>query len=159
MVLRENASEPVVKIVFTPSTQLFNLQTFFRLQTNISYFDIALHAYSGKLEVVILANKPFYLLICVILHLFFFLQFIPHSTNQTVLDFGAIGLGEQKSMNFAVINSNPVDVRIKHWGCNMSKAYVELMGNDEGDANALAYKIDYANLNRKNVMNDFGVEF
>ncbi|CAG2182086.1 unnamed protein product, partial [Oppiella nova] len=72
--LAENSSQTALKITFTPSSQLSHLETTFRLNTNLSYFDVSLQAYSGKLDI-----------------------FIPQSLNQTVLDFGAIGLGEKKS--------------------------------------------------------------
>jgi hypothetical protein len=90
------------------------------------------------------------------LSLLLFLQkFIPESFNQTVLDFGAIGLGEKKSMTFAVINNNPIVVRLKHWGCNMSKAYVELVGIGEGNASVIAKKLDLSGLSRKQVSSPF----
>ncbi|XP_054166549.1 transmembrane protein 131-like [Oppia nitens] len=124
----ENSKEAALKITFTPSSHLTHLETTFRLNTNLSYFDVPLQAYSGKLDV-----------------------FIPQSLNQTVLDFGAIGLGEKKSMTFAVINNNPVVVKLKHWGCNMSKAYVELMGIAEGNATIISHKLDFSTLSKKQI--------
>lgn len=54
-------------------------------------------------------------------------------------------------MTFAVINNNPVIVKLKHWGCNMSKAYVELMGVAEGNATVISHKLDFSSLSKKQV--------
>ena len=81
----------------------------------------------------------------------FLFQFISNSINQTLLDFGTIGLGEKKSMTFAVINNNPIIIRLKHWGCNMSKAYVELVGLGQGNITVISQQIHFNGLSRKNV--------
>jgi hypothetical protein len=54
--LAEDAKEAALKITFTPSSQLSHLETTFRLNTNLSYFDVPLQAYSGKLDVVCFSN-------------------------------------------------------------------------------------------------------
>ncbi|RWS07617.1 transmembrane protein 131-like isoform X2 [Dinothrombium tinctorium] len=129
MKLKPNETMPLATITFTPCKQLTRLQTYFRLHTNISYFDISLNAYSGKLEV-----------------------FVPHSLNQTILNFGTIGLHEEKSLVFSVVNNNPVDVKIKNWGCNISKAHVDLIGIEEGNVTAIAQKTNYSHLQKQNLL-------
>lgn len=54
-------------------------------------------------------------------------------------------------MTFAVINNNPIVVKLKHWGCNMSKAYVELMGVAEGNATVISHKLDFSTLSKKQI--------
>lgn len=67
------------------------------------------------------------------------------------MEFGAIGLHETKSMVFALINNNPVEVRLRTWGCNISKAYVELIGIEEGNVTVITHKAEYSNTNKKDV--------
>lgn len=43
---------PLLKIEFTPSPQLSHFSTVFRLLTNLSYFDLPLYAYQGRLDLV-----------------------------------------------------------------------------------------------------------
>lgn len=52
VILPQNSKEAALKITFTPSSQLSHLETAFRLNTNLSHFDIDLQAYSGKLDLV-----------------------------------------------------------------------------------------------------------
>ncbi|RWS31127.1 transmembrane protein 131-like isoform X4 [Leptotrombidium deliense] len=127
--LSPNETRELATISFTPSQQLTRLQTHFRLHTNISHFDILLSAYSGKLQV-----------------------FVPQSLNQTFLDFGTIGLKEEKSMVFSLVNNNPVDVRLKNWGSNISKAHVDLIGIEEGNVTAIAQKTNFSNFAGKNIL-------
>lgn len=51
-ILPVGKSFPLLKIEFTPSAQLSHFSTVFRLLTNLSYFDLPLYAYQGKLDLV-----------------------------------------------------------------------------------------------------------
>ncbi|CAG2161950.1 unnamed protein product [Oppiella nova] len=62
-----------------------------------------------------------------------------------------LSLPRAKATTFAVINNNPVVVKLKHWGCNMSKAYVELMGIAEGNATVISHKLDFSTLSKKQI--------
>jgi hypothetical protein len=44
-------------------------------------------------------------------------------------DFGTMGVGEKREMRFALRNDNPIEIRIRGWGSNMSRSYVELLGS------------------------------
>lgn len=52
LMIKPNETKSLVSIIFTPSLQLTQLEAYFRLHTNVSYFDIKLNAYSGKLDLV-----------------------------------------------------------------------------------------------------------
>lgn len=41
---------------------------------------------------------------------FFHFQFLPHAVNESFIDFGTVGIGDRRTVVFAVINENPVDV-------------------------------------------------
>lgn len=43
---------------------------------------------------------------------FFLLQFLPHALNESFIDFGTLGMGDKRTVVFAVINENPVDVSV-----------------------------------------------
>lgn len=39
-------------------------------------------------------------------------QFLPHALNESFIDFGTLGMGDKRTVVFAVINENPVDVSV-----------------------------------------------
>ncbi|CAG0917424.1 unnamed protein product [Notodromas monacha] len=49
-------------------------------------------------------------------------------------DFGTMGVGEKRDMRFALRNDNPIEIRIRGWGSNMSRSYVELLGSQRVSA-------------------------
>lgn len=42
-------------------------------------------------------------------------------------------MGEQRDIFFYVINENPVELRLRGWGSNLTRSAVELMGVEEGN--------------------------
>lgn len=129
IVLLPGKSSPTVLLTFQPSHKNLQLTTYVRLHTNISYFDIPLLCFSGRLKV-----------------------FLPHAVNESLIDFGTLGLGDKRTMIFAVINENPVDVNLKLWGSNSTKTYVELVGVDKGNASTLAWRHNFSSMARSLVL-------
>ena len=64
-------------------------------------------------------------------------QFIPPSGNDEWLDFGTLGMGEQRDLYFYILNENPVELRLQGWGSTLSFGTVVLMGVEEGNLTTL----------------------
>lgn len=60
-------------------------------------------------------------------------QYIPPVGGDSWLDFGTLGMGDQRDIYFYVINENPVELRLRGWGSNLTRSAVELMGVEEGN--------------------------
>ncbi|XP_071538431.1 transmembrane protein 131 isoform X3 [Panulirus ornatus] len=86
------------------------LSTAITVHTNITTIKIPLMAYNGKLT-----------------------KYIPPVGNDSWLDFGTLGMGDQRDIYFYVINENPVELRLRGWGSNLTRSAVELMGVEEGN--------------------------
>ncbi|XP_067136144.1 transmembrane protein 131 isoform X2 [Centruroides vittatus] len=127
--LAPGETSSVIWLYFQPADKNLQLTTYLRLHTNISYFDIPLLCFSGKLQV-----------------------FLPYGVNQSVIDFGTLGMGEKRTMIFAVINENPVDVNLKNWGSDMPKSYVDLVGLDKGNASTLAWRHNFSSLSKSFIL-------
>jgi hypothetical protein len=75
-----------------------------------------------------------------ILTLYFDLQVIPprdRGEDEDTLDLGLMGVGGQRDVEFALINSNPVEIALESWGLEshgdqMVKVWVELLGVGAG---------------------------
>ncbi|CAL4187748.1 unnamed protein product, partial [Meganyctiphanes norvegica] len=80
------------------------------VHTNITTIQIPLMAYNGKLT-----------------------KYVPPMGGDHWLDFGTLGMGEQRDIFFYVINENPVELRLRGWGSNLTRSAVELMGVEEGN--------------------------
>lgn len=80
------------------------------MHTNVTTIKIPLRAYNGKLT-----------------------KYIPPLGGDSWLDFGTLGMGEQRDIFFYVINENPVELRLRGWGSNLTRSAVELMGVEEGN--------------------------
>uniref|UniRef100_A0A4D5RQR3 Uncharacterized protein n=1 Tax=Ixodes scapularis TaxID=6945 RepID=A0A4D5RQR3_IXOSC len=102
-VLQPSETKPVVYLQFHPEDSALQLNATLRLHTNVSHFDIPISCYSGRLT----------------------LRRVHSLNNDTVLDFGTLGIGNQRTMIFAVINENPIEVTIRRWGSNRTKCQVE----------------------------------
>ncbi|KAH9414407.1 hypothetical protein DERP_014428 [Dermatophagoides pteronyssinus] len=116
-------SFPLLQIEFTPSPQLSHFSTVFRLLTNLSYFDLPLYAYQGRLEL-----------------------FIPNSSDQSKLDMGLVGLNEQKTSTFVVANHNPIAIRLIYWQCNITGLIIELVGTSQGNISAISQRIESSSI-------------
>ncbi|KAH8024757.1 hypothetical protein HPB51_001171 [Rhipicephalus microplus] len=68
--------------------------------------------------------------------------------NESFLDFGTLGIGNKRSMFFVVINENPIEVVIKHWGTNMTKTLVELAAEAE-NSSTLVGNYNFSSVVRK----------
>ncbi|KAH9517423.1 hypothetical protein DERF_008099, partial [Dermatophagoides farinae] len=110
---------PLLKIEFTPSPQLSHFSTVFRLLTNLSYFDLPLYAYQGRLDL-----------------------FIPNSSDQSKLDMGLVGLNEHKTSTLVVANHNPIAIRLIYWQCNITGLIIELVGTSQGNISAISQRIE-----------------
>ncbi|XP_068240543.1 transmembrane protein 131 isoform X9 [Palaemon carinicauda] len=86
------------------------MSTSITVHTNITTIKIPLCAYNGKLT-----------------------KYIPPVGGDSWLDFGTLGMGEQRDLYFYVINENPVELRLRGWGSNLTRSAVELMGVEEGN--------------------------
>jgi len=69
------------------------LSTTLRLYTNASIFTIPLHTYTGKL------------------------MYVVDGPDEDVLDYGTVGVRENRTITFKIINKNPVEVSIKEYSC------------------------------------------
>ena len=49
------------------------------------------------------------------------------NVNRDVLDYGTVGVQEQRSLTFRIINDNPVEVSIKEFGTQFEFARLRLM--------------------------------
>ncbi|XP_054721293.1 transmembrane protein 131-like [Uloborus diversus] len=129
VILKPGQSSFVAFLNFKPSIPDLQLNSHFRLHTNISHFDIPLLCFTGRLKV-----------------------FLPHAINESFIDFGTLGMGDKRAIVFAVINENPVDVNLKFWGSNTSKTYVELVGVDKGNASTLAWRQNFSSMARSLIL-------
>ncbi|XP_077519556.1 transmembrane protein 131 isoform X2 [Amblyomma americanum] len=111
-VLQPNETKPVVYLKFHPQKSALQLNATLRLHTNVSHFNIPLTCYSGRLT----------------------LRLHHAVNNESFLDFGTLGIGNKRSMFFVVINENPIEVVIKHWGTNMTRTLVELATEAENSS-------------------------
>ena len=50
----------------------------------------------------------------------FYFQFFPSSPEESVLDFGTVGMNEKRDLYFALINKGPVKVVLRGWGGNIT---------------------------------------
>ncbi|KAG8235500.1 hypothetical protein J437_LFUL015727, partial [Ladona fulva] len=87
-------------------TANFTLESSLFLHTNVSKLSIPLLCYNGRLKKVIL---PFD---------------IGSNTEELVdeINFGLVGSGRKMDSYFAVVNENPVEIRLKSWGTNLSSS-------------------------------------
>ncbi|GIY37241.1 transmembrane protein 131 [Caerostris darwini] len=129
VILRPGKSSTIAFLTFKPTIPDLQLTSFIRLHTNISHFDIPLLCFTGRLKV-----------------------FLPHAINESFIDFGTLGMGDKRTVVFAVINENPVDVNLKFWGSNSSKAYLELVGVDKGNASTLAWRQNFSAMARSLIL-------
>uniref|UniRef100_A0A131YWF8 Uncharacterized protein n=1 Tax=Rhipicephalus appendiculatus TaxID=34631 RepID=A0A131YWF8_RHIAP len=125
-VLQPNETKPVVYLKFHPQKTALQLNATLRLHTNISHFNIPLTCYSGRLT----------------------LRLHHAVNNESFLDFGTLGIGNKRSMFFVVINENPIEVVIKHWGTNMTKTLVELAAEAE-NSSTLVGNYNFSSVVRK----------
>ncbi|KAI1283704.1 Transmembrane protein [Halotydeus destructor] len=129
IVFAANESKSIAMITFSASNQLSQLETYFRLHTNISHFDIKLHAYTGRLRL-----------------------YIPQSPQNDVLNFGAFALNEKQTIDFALVNDNPIDIVIKNLMLNMTQINTELIAVDEGNlTTAFPFKGEVQKLSYKDL--------
>ncbi|GFS73636.1 transmembrane protein 131 [Nephila pilipes] len=129
VILKPGRSATIAFLTFKPSIPDLQLTSYIRLHTNISYFNIPLLCFTGRLKV-----------------------FLPHAINESFIDFGTLGMGDKRTVVFAVINENPVDVNMKFWGSNSSKTYVELVGVDKGNASTLAWRQNFSAMARSLIL-------
>ncbi|GFX31596.1 transmembrane protein 131 [Trichonephila clavipes] len=129
VILKPGSSATIAFLRFKPTIPDLQLTSYLRLHTNISFFDIPLLCFTGRLKV-----------------------FLPHAINESFIDFGTLGMGDKRTVVFAVINENPVDVNLKFWGSNSSKTYVELVGVDKGNASTLAWRQNFSAMARSLIL-------
>ncbi|XP_060574251.1 transmembrane protein 131-like isoform X2 [Ruditapes philippinarum] len=114
---------------FHPQIHQIHFKTILSLHTNASVFEIELVVYNG------------------------FLKIVPHRPEKLEgqLDFGTMGVKENKSVLFTLINDNPVTVYFGEWSTDMKGATLELLGIEKGNGTTLTRKhnvsaIDLSNL-------------
>ena len=98
------------------------LTSYLRLHSNASQFALPILCFNGKITPVIPLQYP------------------------DGLDFGTLGFGERRDVLYAVHNQNPLEVRIRAWGSNMTRSFVELMGTQEGNATDFFNRNNYTML-------------
>ncbi|XP_077984160.1 transmembrane protein 131-like [Glandiceps talaboti] len=95
-----------LKLRFDPKTSEA-VSTTIQLNTNASLFSIPVHCYNGSLKYAV------------------------HSAESQI-NFGTMGIGDIRSMTFAIINKNPIEIPLLEWGCNMAHTRVDLLGVEAG---------------------------
>lgn len=88
---------------FHTNDPMLSISTVLRLYTNASIFTIPVHCYNGKLKYEV------------------------DNINKDVLDYGTVGVQEQRSLTFRIINNNPVEVSVKEFGTQFEFARLRLM--------------------------------
>ncbi|CAG0901672.1 unnamed protein product [Cyprideis torosa] len=109
-VLPVNQTVTLLSLVLKDAKANLQLRSFIRLHSNASDFYLPVLCFNGKIVPV-----------------------IPPQFSDG-LDFGTLGIGAKRDVHFAVYNPNPLEVRIKGWGSNLTMSIVELMGSQEGNA-------------------------
>ncbi|XP_053399004.1 transmembrane protein 131-like isoform X2 [Mercenaria mercenaria] len=116
-------------IHFHPQKNYIHFKTLLSLHTNASVFEIELIVFNGQLKIV--PHRP--------------------EKQEGQLDFGTMGVRENKSVLFTLINDNPVTVHFGEWSTDMKGATLELLGIEKGNGTILTRKhnisaIDLSNL-------------
>ncbi|XP_064637998.1 transmembrane protein 131-like isoform X2 [Lineus longissimus] len=112
---------------FHPNSTDLHFTFLLRLWSNASIFHIPIFVYNGRLRVV--HHRP--------------------EIFKGQLDFGTMGVEEQRSMTFTLRNDNPVDIVITEFGANMDKTVVELLGVEKGNGTTLTRKHNTSELDTK----------
>ncbi|KAK4301005.1 hypothetical protein Pmani_026827 [Petrolisthes manimaculis] len=110
VVVEEGESAHVATLQLLSVGTNARLSTAITVHTNITTIKIPLKAYNGKLT-----------------------KYIPPVGGDSWLDFGTLGMGDQRDIYFYVINENPVELRLRGWGSNLTRSAVELMGVEQGN--------------------------
>lgn len=104
-----------MRILFHPASSKLKLRSDLVLHTNASTFNVPLYAYNGWLKVV--HHRP--------------------EIFKGQLDFGTLGISENRVMTFTLRNDNPVDVVIKEFGSNFNRTVVSFLGLEKGNGTLL----------------------
>ncbi|XP_046395502.1 transmembrane protein 131 isoform X2 [Ischnura elegans] len=125
-------------------TANFTLESSLYLHTNVSKLCIPLLCYNGRLKKVILPTE------------------VGGSIEELgdEINFGLVGSGRKKDSYFAVVNENPVEIRLKSWGTNLSStesgevvpASVELAGVDSGNVSSLLARHSFLNMTKSLIL-------
>ncbi|XP_042211085.1 transmembrane protein 131-like isoform X2 [Homarus americanus] len=114
VVVQEGQSAHVATLQLLSVGTDARLSTAITVHTNITTIKIPLRAYNGKLT-----------------------KYIPPVGGDSWLDFGTLGMGDHRDIYFYVINENPVELRLRGWGSNLTRSAVELMGVEEGNVTTI----------------------
>ncbi|KAG1714733.1 Transmembrane protein 131 [Nymphon striatum] len=126
VILKSGQSHQILKLKFSTDKTDLQLSTFIRLHSNVSYFDIPLVCYTGKLK-----------------------QIISQTSKNQELEFGTLGMGEKRSMMFKLQNQNQVKVVIQSWNDNnMTRTMVKCIGIQKNSST-------YTNFTKGNKMSYF----
>ena len=81
----------LLTLMFHPERADLHFNTEMILHTNLSLFSVSVIVYNGKLQVY-------------------------HDSNYLsgYLNFGTLAIGEKRSLNFTVLNNNPINVKLIH---------------------------------------------
>ncbi|KAL4230243.1 hypothetical protein ACF0H5_010629 [Mactra antiquata] len=123
-----NFTKPVIlppQVLVTPfilklhtNKEKRHFKTILSLHTNASIFDIEIIAYHNEMTI------------------------IPHNPGKLEgqLDFGTMGVRENKSMQFTIYNDNPVELVLYELSTDMKGATLELVGIEKGNGTVLTRK-------------------
>ncbi|XP_072040458.1 transmembrane protein 131-like isoform X2 [Amphiura filiformis] len=107
--IQPQKSDSSVNIVFSPNETMTTLSTDLLLTTNASVFTVPVHAYTGRLK------------------------FSAHGGENKQIDFGTMSTKDVRSIFFAVLNQNPIEVPIANYECNLMDCTIEALSIEEGN--------------------------
>ncbi|XP_052281424.1 LOW QUALITY PROTEIN: transmembrane protein 131-like [Dreissena polymorpha] len=110
---------------FHPNADSIHFTTTLQLHTNASVFDIELVIYNGQIKI------------------------IPHTPQKLEgqLDFGTLGVKENKSVLFTIVNDNPIELYLYEFSTDMKGATVQVLGIEKGNGTLLTREHNMSAIN------------
>ncbi|XP_022100300.1 transmembrane protein 131-like isoform X2 [Acanthaster planci] len=128
LIIQPQTTDSSLSIVFSPNTSTTSLQTFLRLGSNASVFSMGIHVYTGKLKYSV------------------------HSVDDKNIDLGVMSVGDHRSMLITLVNTNPIDVPIQSFSCNLDDCEAQVLGVEPGEGKLLTKQHDAFSIRRKSLV-------
>ena len=61
---------------------------------------------------------------------------------------GTVGVNDKKSCVFAVVNDNPVELKLRGWGSNLSHSIVELVAVSKGNVSEALLRNNFSGMSK-----------
>ncbi|CAH1777102.1 unnamed protein product [Owenia fusiformis] len=113
--LEIDKAQTICKLMFHPNSSDLHFNTKLHIHSNASVFHIPIIIYNGRLKV--LYDQP--------------------DPQAGQLDFGTMGVGEQRSMTFSLNNVNPLEIVVPMIITNLPRVKVTLLGLEKGEGRQL----------------------